>query len=99
VLKIDWGSLGEVFVVSVVVTVVVVGVFSLGVLAFARAREASDAVPARSGGQGSGAGRSQPGAGRSRAAAADRVLGSLCFAFCAAVILYGIYLIIPASTR
>jgi hypothetical protein len=73
-MNIKWGSLGEVFVVSLGVTVVVVVVFALGIMALSTRQIAQER-------QGTGG-----------AALAGAVL---CFAACAAIVLYGIYLIVP----
>ncbi|MFI7632770.1 hypothetical protein [Nonomuraea sp. NPDC049400] len=74
-MDIKWAALGQVFAVSLAVSVVIVLVFSLGVLAVAARQSAQE--------QGTGSGA------RGLAAAV------LCFAACAAVVLYGIYLIVP----
>ncbi|MEW1640761.1 MULTISPECIES: hypothetical protein [unclassified Streptomyces] len=74
-MSVDWNALGEVFAVSVGVTVGVVVVFALGILGLARveaAREADGGTHAL--------GLTQAG---------------LCFLACAAVVAYGIYLIVP----
>ncbi|WP_419993860.1 hypothetical protein [Streptomyces boninensis] len=74
-MSIDWAALGEVFGVSLVVTVGIVGVFTLGIIGTARkaAPEGGEAA-APSGGARAGA--------------------MVCFAVCAAVVAYGIYLIV-----
>ncbi|MFC5835304.1 hypothetical protein [Nonomuraea insulae] len=74
-MDIKWAALGQVFVVSLAVSVVVVLVFSLGVLALSARQHAQE---------------QRTGAGTGGLAAAV-----LCFAACAAVVLYGIYLIVP----
>ncbi|MCK2217003.1 hypothetical protein MF672_024885 [Actinomadura sp. ATCC 31491] len=73
-MDVKWSALGQVLVVSLAVSVVVVVVFSLGVTALSARRTVRET--------GSG------GAGALAAA-------TLCFAACAAVVLYGIYLIVP----
>lgn len=78
-MSLDWSSLGEVALVSIGVTVGVVIVFSLGVRAL-------------------GAGEEENGAGGAttrRAAAPATAVAAVCFLACAAVVAYGLYLIIP----
>ncbi|MFI1360037.1 hypothetical protein ACH4TV_41615 [Streptomyces sp. NPDC020898] len=72
-MKIDWAALGSVFGVSLVITVAMVGVFTLGIVGLSR-RERAVA-------QGGTAGLAVTGA-------------YACFAACAAVVGYGIYLIV-----
>ncbi|WP_431913261.1 hypothetical protein [Nonomuraea jabiensis] len=74
-MDIKWDALGQVFVVSLAVSVVVVAVFSLGALAIAARQSAQER------GSGTGAG--------------GLAAAVLCFTACAAVVLYGIYLIVP----
>ncbi|MFI6403821.1 hypothetical protein OH768_10820 [Streptomyces sp. NBC_01622] len=74
-MSLDWNALGEVFAVSVGVTVGVVVVFALGVLGIAQVETARE----RDGGT-HALGLAQAG---------------LCFLACAAVVAYGIYLIVP----
>ncbi|KIF71761.1 membrane protein [Streptomyces sp. AcH 505] len=78
-MSLDWSSLGEVALVSIGVTVGVVIVFSLGVRALGSGEEES------------GAG----GATTRRAATPATAVAGLCFLACAAVVAYGLYLIIP----
>lgn len=72
-MKIDWTALGSVFGVSLVITVAMVGVFTLGIVGLSRHERAvaqgQSAVPAVTG-------------------------AYACFAACAAVVAYGIYLIV-----
>ncbi|MEW2118227.1 hypothetical protein AB0945_24155 [Streptomyces sp. NPDC005474] len=72
-MKIDWAALGSVFGVSLVITVAMVGVFTLGIVGLSR-RERALA-------QGESAGAAATGA-------------YACFAVCAAVVAYGIHLIV-----
>ncbi|AQZ62368.1 hypothetical protein BKM31_13645 [[Actinomadura] parvosata subsp. kistnae] len=74
-MDVKWGALGQVFVVSLAVSVAVVVVFSLGVMALSARRS----VREHHGDGGSGA----------------VVAATLCFTACAAVVLYGLYLIVP----
>lgn len=77
-MTIDWAALAEVFGVSLVVTVGLVGVFTLGVVGTSRRRTDEDPTTAAS---------TAP-RGLARAG------GYLCFALCAAVVGYGILLIV-----
>lgn len=72
-MKIDWASLGLVALTTVAVAVVIIGLYSVGVLAMTSGerRGAADA----SGGA--------------------KMAGYTCFALCAAIVLYGFYLLIP----
>ncbi|MBK3565181.1 MULTISPECIES: hypothetical protein [unclassified Streptomyces] len=74
-MSVDWNALGEVFAVSVGVTVGVVVVFALGVLGIAQVEAA----------------REQDGGTH----ALGFAQAGLCFLACAAVVAYGIYLIVP----
>ncbi|WP_392669514.1 hypothetical protein [Streptomyces sp. LN785] len=77
-MKIDWAALGSVFGVSLVVTVALVGLFTLGIAGLSRQPE-----PAAQGGGTSGG-----------STALVRTGAYLCFALCAAAVAYGIYLIV-----
>ncbi|MEV0635047.1 hypothetical protein AB0I77_08800 [Streptomyces sp. NPDC050619] len=81
-MSLDWTALGQVAAVSIGVTVAVVVVFALGILGLARFEGA------RAGGGGGGGG----GGGTSAVGLAQ---AGLCFVACAAVVVYGIYLIVP----
>ncbi|MFG3144621.1 hypothetical protein [Streptomyces sp. NPDC048243] len=78
-MHLDWTALGEVAAVSTGVTVAVVVVFALGVLGLARVEAAREGA-ADTGAPGGALGITQAG---------------LCFLACAAVVAYGIYLIVP----
>ncbi|MET9763902.1 hypothetical protein ABZ016_33440 [Streptomyces sp. NPDC006372] len=83
-MQLNWTALGEVTAVSVGATVAVVVVFALGVLglarpAGARAPHADTSAPVPRGG----------------ASAVGLAQAALCFLACAAVVAYGIYLIVP----
>ncbi|GAA4702840.1 hypothetical protein [Streptomyces buecherae] len=79
-MNIDWAALGQVFGVSLVVTVAMVGVFTLGIVGTSAkpSRDAATGAAGTAGGSGALA--------RSGAYA--------CFALCAAAVAYGIYLIV-----
>ncbi|MEU5640339.1 hypothetical protein [Streptomyces milbemycinicus] len=89
-MSIDWAALGQVFGISLLVTVGFVGVFTLGILGTSRKPQQAEAgtdtaattstasAPAPAGGA----------FGPARAGA------YLCFALCAAVVAYGINLIV-----
>ncbi|MGW2645444.1 hypothetical protein ACWC2T_11125 [Streptomyces sp. NPDC001393] len=86
-MHVDWSALGKVAAVSLGVTVAVVVVFTFGVLGLSRTETGTaETGNAESGGAGSG---------RSVAATAGRAQAALCFLACAAVVAYGIYLIVP----
>ena len=79
--KIDWGALGEVFLVSFGAAVGVIVLFAFGVSALA----APTADPASASGQT---------VGTPPRIAAARPLAVLCFSACALVVGYSLYLII-----
>ncbi|MGW7522776.1 hypothetical protein [Streptomyces sp. NPDC054783] len=81
-MHVDWSALGKVAAVSLGVTVAVVVVFTFGVLGLSRA-------------EADGAETDGAEAGRSAAATVGRLQAALCFLACAAVVAYGIYLIVP----
>ncbi|MCD9142324.1 hypothetical protein [Streptomyces albireticuli] len=80
-MQIDWAALGQVFGVSLVVTVGLVGVFTLGIVGTSR-------KPAEGAGA---AGGDVTGAAPTAVA---RTGAYACFALCAAAVGYGIYLIV-----
>lgn len=80
---VKWGSLTDVLVASLGITILVVVMFSLGIVAWARS--GADDGPRR------GA-RAVPRGGRQKAAF---VVAGLCFAACLAVAAYGIDVIVP----
>ncbi|MEU1675630.1 hypothetical protein ABZ752_26900 [Streptomyces roseifaciens] len=82
-MHIDWAALGQVFGVSLVVTVGLVGIFTLGIVGTSpRAAGSADSA--------AGSADSTAGAG----ALARRSGAYACFALCAAAVGYGIYLIV-----
>ncbi|MFC7219715.1 hypothetical protein ACFQLX_16320 [Streptomyces polyrhachis] len=78
-MHIDWAALGQVFGVSVGVTVAVVGLFTLGILGTSRRTEPAAAGAAST--------ATAPSAGA-------RTGAYLCFALCAAAVAYGIWVIV-----
>ncbi|MFE2939878.1 hypothetical protein ACFXKG_12585 [Streptomyces sp. NPDC059255] len=86
-MDIDWAALGSVFGVSLVATVALVGLFSLGVVGLAKRGSA----PAQ-GQAGTSAAASTPAAGPAPLTA--RAGAYLCFALCAGAVAYGISLIV-----
>jgi hypothetical protein len=87
-MSIDWAALGQVFGVSLVVTVGFVGVFTLGILGASRKpRQAGTDTAATA----SAATASAP-AGTAFSPA--RAGAYVCFALCAATVAYGINLIV-----
>ena len=80
-MNIDWSSLGLVAITTVVAAVAVVGIFSLGVLSLsAGVRRGATA---------------SPGSASTRPALGGTVAGYACIGVSAALVLYGLYLIIP----
>ncbi|GHJ29262.1 MULTISPECIES: hypothetical protein [Streptomyces] len=81
-MHIDWAALGQVFGVSLVVTVALVGVFTLGIVGTSGKTRPEQggtaAVPD----------------GAAGASALVRTGAYACFAACAAAVAYGIYLIV-----
>ncbi|MFD7546456.1 hypothetical protein ACFV0R_31085 [Streptomyces sp. NPDC059578] len=77
-MNIDWAALASVFGVSLVVTVALVGLFTLGIVGLSK-REA--ALAAEGGPKGGSAAVAATGA-------------YACFALCVAAVTYGIYLIV-----
>ncbi|MCK1796520.1 hypothetical protein MTQ01_10960 [Streptomyces sp. XM4193] len=78
-MNIDWAALGQVFGVSLLATVALVGIFTLGILGTSGA-----------GRSGTAEGGSAPAGGGTAVARAGAYL---CFAVCAAAVAYGIYII------
>jgi hypothetical protein len=78
-MKIDWAALGLVSVVSLAIGVVVVVLFALGTVGLA-SRQTT--VGGKHDGQGPTLGR-----------AAGTAIAGVCFAACAAILIYGLYLI------
>ncbi|MEU8823985.1 hypothetical protein [Streptomyces sp. NPDC048636] len=89
-MSIDWAALGQVFGVSLAVTVGVVGVFTLGIVGTSRRELRAEGVATATAG-GIAAGGVTPQGG---ASALTRSGAYACFALCAAVVAYGIYLIV-----
>ncbi|WP_413810248.1 hypothetical protein [Streptomyces sp. OE57] len=81
-MSIDWAALGQVFGISLAVTVAMVGVFTLGIVGTSR-----KAAPEQ------GRTAAVPG-GTVGASPLARTGAYACFAVCAAVVVYGIYLIV-----
>ncbi|WP_030544581.1 hypothetical protein [Streptomyces albus] len=80
-MNIDWAALGQVSVVSLVATVAIVGVFTLGIVGTAAKRH-----PQAGGAEGATVAEAPT--------ALARTLAVVCFALSAAVVAYGIYLIV-----
>ncbi|MEV6107311.1 hypothetical protein AB0M28_21755 [Streptomyces sp. NPDC051940] len=89
-MHIDWSALGQVFGVSVVVTVAVVGLFTLGIVGTARRPQA---VEAGSDGTTAAAGSVSTSTSTSPTVGA-RAGAYACFALCAAAVAYGIWIIV-----
>ncbi|MEV0780225.1 hypothetical protein ACIBLA_10745 [Streptomyces sp. NPDC050433] len=82
-MNIDWAALGSVFGVSLVTTVALVGLFTLGIVGLSKS-----AAPAGSAGTGSAA------KGTTGSGALARSGAYVCFALCLAAVSYGIYMIV-----
>ncbi|WEH32788.1 hypothetical protein PZB75_04980 [Streptomyces sp. AM 4-1-1] len=80
-MHIDWAALGTVFGVSLVVTVALVGLFTLGIVGLAKQRP----EPTAPGVDGKRSGGSL---------VAARAGAYACFGLCAAAVAYGIFLIV-----
>lgn len=78
-MTIDWGALGLVSVVSLAVGVVTVVLFALGIVGLAARRET--------------VGGAHDGRGPTLGPAAGTAVAVICFAGCAAILLYGLYII------
>ncbi len=81
-LTIAWGSFLEVFLVTVVAALVAVTLFSLGVVALAKARPSLDA---RGGSEGRATAATNPG---------GMLAAGFCFLLVALMVVYGLYLVI-----
>ncbi|MFI1934991.1 hypothetical protein [Streptomyces sp. NPDC020330] len=77
-MKIDWAALASVFGVSLVVTVALVGLFTLGIVALSKQSATAGSGAAAGGGS----------------VALARTAAYACFAACVAAVAYGIYLIV-----
>ncbi|UNO42775.1 hypothetical protein [Streptomyces sp. MST-110588] len=81
-MSIDWAALGQVFGVTLVVTVGIVGLFTVGIVGTSRKRRpAGGAAPTG-------------GPATTAPSAAARTGAYAAFALCAAAVAYGIYLIV-----
>ncbi len=81
-LTIAWGSFAEVTLVTLITAVVAVALFSVGVVAFAKARPALDA---RATTDGRATAATNPGA---------MLAAGICFLAVAAIVVYGLYLVV-----
>ncbi|MDX3231672.1 hypothetical protein [Streptomyces sp. ME19-01-6] len=84
-MSIDWAALGQVFGISLLVTVGFVGVFTLGIVGTSRKPQQAEAGPDTTSASSASAGAAF---GPARAGA------YACFALCAAAVAYGISLIV-----
>ncbi|TXL92955.1 hypothetical protein [Streptomyces sp. IB2014 016-6] len=80
-MNIDWAALGSVFGVSLVATVALVGLFTLGIVGLSKG-----AAPAE--------GATSTAAGPTGSAALARTGAYVCFGLCLAAVSYGIYMIV-----
>ncbi|MFD3522098.1 hypothetical protein [Streptomyces sp. NPDC058653] len=81
-MNIDWAALGSVFGVSLVATVALVGLFTLGIVALAKGAAPTEGSTTATEGTGGGS------------VAVARTGAYLCFALCLAAVSYGIYMIV-----
>ncbi|GCD38620.1 hypothetical protein OEIGOIKO_06436 [Streptomyces chrestomyceticus JCM 4735] len=81
-MSIDWAALGQVFGVTLFVTVGIVGLFTLGIVGTSR-KPQQEGTPVTADGPAASGGAARAGA-------------YVCFALCAAAVAYGIYLIVAA---
>lgn len=100
-MNIDWAALGTVFGVSLVATVALVGLFTLGIVGLSKQPEpAAQGGPAGSTGGPAGSTGGPAGSPGGPAGSAGgslmlaRVGAYVCFGLCAAAVAYGIYLIV-----
>jgi hypothetical protein len=93
-MNIDWAALGSVFGVSLVATVGLVGLFTLGVVGLAKPTAAKPTAAGQTAAdQGSGE-RGSANQGSGGAVIRLRAGAYTCFALCAAAVAYGIFLIV-----
>lgn len=78
-MNIDWAALGSVFGVSLVATIALVGLFTLGIVGLSKS-----AAPTEGGTAATGTG----------SVAVARTGAYVCFALCLAAVSYGIYMIV-----
>jgi hypothetical protein len=86
-MSIDWAALGQVFGVSLAVTVGFVGLFTLGIVGTSRKPQQAEAGPDT-------AAASTASAPAATAFGPARAGAYACFALCAAAVVYGINLIV-----
>ncbi|TPX05647.1 hypothetical protein FJ656_05555 [Schumannella luteola] len=91
-MQIDFGALGSVFVVALVASVVLVVLFSIGVRLLSIA---NSAPAAGSTGTGTATADAAPPVAGAERALLPRLGAVLCFALCAAGVLFGVWLIVP----
>ncbi|AUH43712.1 hypothetical protein [Streptomyces sp. CMB-StM0423] len=82
-MDIDWAALGEVFGVSLVMTVALVGLFTVGIVGLSPKTDPEGAE----GAEGAAVTETAP-------SALARTGAYVCFTLCAAAVAYGIYLIV-----
>ncbi|MET9552845.1 hypothetical protein [Streptomyces sp. NPDC006645] len=78
-MNIDWAALGSVFGVSLVATVALVGLFTLGIVGLSKGAASAEGGTAARG---------------TGSVAVARTGAYVCFALCLAAVSYGIYLIV-----
>ncbi|MEV4999437.1 hypothetical protein [Streptomyces niveus] len=78
-MNIDWAALGSVFGVSLVATVALVGLFTLGIVGLSKSAAPAEGATAATG---------------TGSAAVARAGAYVCFALCLGAVSYGIYMIV-----
>ncbi|MEV8342160.1 hypothetical protein [Streptomyces niveus] len=78
-MNIDWAALGSVFGVSLVATVALVGLFTLGIVGLSKSAAPAEGATATAG---------------NGSAAVARAGAYVCFALCLGAVSYGIYMIV-----
>ncbi|WP_330176443.1 hypothetical protein OG875_24835 [Streptomyces sp. NBC_01498] len=87
-MNIDWAALGSVFGVSLVTTVALVGLFTLGIVGLSKGASAARGPASAATATGSGSGSV------SGSVTLARTGAYVCFALCLAAVSYGIYVIV-----
>jgi hypothetical protein len=94
-MSLDWTTLGQVTAVSIGVTVAVVVVFALGVLGLARRDVARGGAPHGDAAREEATHGDAPRGNNGTSPVLGLTQAGLCFAACAAVVVYGVCLIVP----
>ncbi|WP_405619415.1 hypothetical protein OG292_31830 [Streptomyces sp. NBC_01511] len=87
-MNIDWAALGSVFGVSLVATVALVGLFTLGIVWLSKGAAPTEGATATA------TGSAATGSGATGSVALARTGAYVCFALCLGAVSYGIYMIV-----